>query len=228
MEKLLFNNFEIENDNVTYWDSYYAGTEISLEESSFCKFTKRFVSKNSLIIDIGCGSGRDSQSFAKSGFKVIGLDRSKEAIKKNLLSIKAIKEKFCLDIEFIQLDLKESVVIEELLKELFVDNNKKNIVIYLRFLLHSIDKNTEEELFSILSTHLPSGSLIAAEFRTIEDKGKSKIYDNHYRRFIKAEDLMNDLKSQYGFEELYFTKGTGLSVYKDEDPFLARIIARKL
>ncbi|WP_419185159.1 class I SAM-dependent methyltransferase [Lysinibacillus sphaericus] len=36
--------------------------------------------KDSVILDIGCGSGRDTRSFAKNGIQVYGIDRLVEAI----------------------------------------------------------------------------------------------------------------------------------------------------
>ena len=45
---------------------------------------KKFISllkKNSLILDLGCGPGRDAKIFAGRGFKVIGVDLSESMIK---------------------------------------------------------------------------------------------------------------------------------------------------
>ncbi|MBI2651918.1 class I SAM-dependent methyltransferase [Candidatus Woesearchaeota archaeon] len=38
------------------------------------------INKNSLILDLGCGSGRDSKIFADKGYKVIGIDLSRKMI----------------------------------------------------------------------------------------------------------------------------------------------------
>ena len=48
------------------------------------KESKKFISlikENSLILDLGCGPGRDSKIFSNKGYKVIGVDLSKEMIK---------------------------------------------------------------------------------------------------------------------------------------------------
>lgn len=38
------------------------------------------LSKNSLILDLGCGSGRDAKIFTEKGYRVIGIDLSKKLL----------------------------------------------------------------------------------------------------------------------------------------------------
>ncbi len=38
------------------------------------------IDKNSLILDVGCGTGKSTEFFAKRGYKIIGLDLGKELI----------------------------------------------------------------------------------------------------------------------------------------------------
>ena len=48
------------------------------------KNSRKFISlldKNSLILDLGCGPGRDARIFTDKGFKVIGVDLSENMIK---------------------------------------------------------------------------------------------------------------------------------------------------
>jgi SAM-dependent methyltransferase len=223
----LFENLS-EQDNIQYWNEFYRKVKLT-EESTFCSFVQEIIrDKKMTVLDIGCGSGRDSFSFAKNGHDVIGLDRSIESINwNNTLKDKA-KEKE-LNVYFFTIDISD----EEALSQLFISirenlqfKNQK-IIVYLRFLLHSINESTERILLKVLSKYLSKGDYIAAEFRTIEDKKIDKHYNDHYRRFIVAEELLNDLIYKYGFNKVYFHKGTGLSIFKDEDPYLARIIMKK-
>ena len=47
---------------INYWNNYYDNFE-KFKESSFARFVKKKIKKNSKIIDIGCGNGRDSFFF---------------------------------------------------------------------------------------------------------------------------------------------------------------------
>ncbi|WP_345242349.1 class I SAM-dependent methyltransferase [Pontibacillus salipaludis] len=228
MQNALKNpNSKLKKDNAEYWDEFYKNVLIQ-EESTFCKYIKTFFEDSPFILDLGCGSGRDSYAFAREGFKVVGVDRSREAIKFNQ-ELNGKLNKSVVNIEFFRVDLNDEKALRELI---ITQKNKaevegKRIVIYLRFVLHSINKLTEQLLLSILSDELPKGSYLAAEFRTTEDEMRNKVYGDHFRRFISAEDLLGDLRDKYKFKQILFTKGTGLSIYKGEDPYLGRIIVEK-
>ena len=68
---------------INYWDNYYNNIT-NIEESSFARFVKKRIKKNSELIDIGCGNGRDSFFFSRNNLNVTAIDISKNAIKKIL------------------------------------------------------------------------------------------------------------------------------------------------
>lgn len=216
-----------EQYNIEYWNNFYKEVQIQ-EQSTFCSYVKNKIDCSKyIIIDIGCGSGRDTLSFAREGISVVGVDRSLEAIHRNKLLRNTLSENNIL--EFIVSDIGDSEQVSSVMQSVShrsLFENKK-ILVYIRFVLHSINEETQQILLSTLSVYLKPGDIIAAEFRTIEDQTRNKIYDNHYRRFIDSELLRTDLENAYHFKTLDFFKGTGLSIFNGEDPYLARFIAEK-
>jgi hypothetical protein len=71
------------------------------------------------------------------------------------------------------------------------------------------------------------GERLYLEFRTKEDENLGKHFGDHYRRFIDAEKFSDALKNRYNFELDYFIVGRGMAKFKEEDPYVSRIIARK-
>ncbi|MBW7452510.1 class I SAM-dependent methyltransferase [Paenibacillus sepulcri] len=216
-----------EKDSVEYWDNFYREIKIQ-HESNFCLLIKSMSTDQSVILDIGCGSGRDAFSFAKDGYEVVGIDRSKQAISANKTMKNHPKFKN-LNIEFNVVDLGNVRKLNDIIIAVIQRTKKQNksVIVYVRFLLHSINERTEQILLDTLSANLQKGDQFAAEFRTIEDEGRNKVYDNHYRRFIDADHLLDKLVTKYDFSPILFEKGTGLSIFNNEDPFLGRIVVEK-
>ena len=48
-----------------------------------------------------------------------------------------------------------------------------------------------------------------------------------HKRFICTDKFLYEIQSR-GFSINEFYKGTGLSIFKEEDPFLAKVFARKV
>lgn len=90
--------------------------------------------------------------------------------------------------------------------------------IYARFFIHAISHKDMMKLFNM------SESLLMLEFRNIGDF--PKIYRNHKRNLIDGIETMSVLKN-LGFNIIHFQLSRGLAAFKDENPLLCRIIARK-
>lgn len=210
-----------------YWNNYYHqyGKDKSISEpSSFAKFCldNFFNNKKLKIIELGSGNGRDAIFFARFGHCVIAIDQSTKAI----------------DIKKQSLDIK----IKHLLKPKALDFVQENFskysnidVFYSRFTLHSISKADEELLLPNVYKALNTNGLFCIEVRTISDPlfgvGKNFgdnifVFQNHKRRFIDS-NIFRKLVSDIGFKEIYFIEKNNLSIYKNDNPVLMRIILKK-
>ena len=67
---------------IYYWDKYYKKNLKKANPSSFAKFVFPFIKKNKTLIDIGCGNGRDNFFFSKKKINILGIEKSKIAVKK--------------------------------------------------------------------------------------------------------------------------------------------------
>jgi ubiquinone/menaquinone biosynthesis C-methylase UbiE len=69
--------------SIIRWDqAYKQGTHWEVGPSRSVKEFVNYLKKGTKVLDLGCGSGRDSIYLAKKGYEVVGLDVSAEAIKK--------------------------------------------------------------------------------------------------------------------------------------------------
>jgi len=207
-------------NNKNFWNYFYK-KNIKFKNSNFSQFVKKYINiKNSSLLDIGCGNGRDTFFFSKLVKSVYGIDLSKTAIENN----NNIKKKL-------------KVHNTKFLNKNFIKNkiftSKKFNYIYARFFLHTINKEGEEKFFLKVKKLIKKNGLIFLEFRTIKDKtfqkGKKISEDEaiygHYRRFINCIILKEKLK-KFNLKILYFKESDKFSVYKNQKPHLARMILK--
>lgn len=103
----------------------------------------------------------------------------------------------------------------------YMEKNKCNGDVYTRFFWHSIDKDLRLKILEWAQFNL------FIEARTTEDTNRKKIFNDHYRNYVDIVELVKDLKEN-GFQIILLKEGTGMSKFKDEDPHLVRVIAKKL
>jgi tellurite methyltransferase len=210
-----------------YWDYYYEqhGTDkgISLY-STFAEFclNKFFIKNNMNIIELGSGNGRDAIYFAHHHHNVIAMDQSTIAI----------------DIEKKSLNSDVSIYLHPKALD-FVQGEYSQYghidAFYSRFTIHAITKDDEDLLLPKIYKSLNNKGLFCIEARTIKDPlfgigeycGNNTYITDHKRRFIDSHEFVRKVLS-LGFELLYFTEEKNLSIYKDDNPVLMRIILRKI
>ncbi len=151
--------------NKEYWEKFYRDNKIISEPTEFAKFCLPYIPNNTLLLDIGCGNGRDTYFFAEKDNVIgaYGIDT-------------AILNKHNEKVAFGQMSFTE------------LDITCFNVV-YSRFFLHSITYN---EVFDII-TKLQPDQLFMAEYRIVGDE--PKLYPDHKRHLVDHDKLFNDLAS---------------------------------
>jgi tellurite methyltransferase len=226
------NKFEFSDENQTenkyvggsqveYWNRYYKTAKAPVHPSTFAIFCQeKYFASGSKILEFGCGNGRDSFWLAQSNL-VLAIDRSLEAITTN---IKRRDFEGITNLKFEKIDFG----VEKWSPPYNFD------AVYARFVLHSMTKEVATQ--AILKSYevLNEGGLLLLEFRTTKDSlmqsGEKVSPDeritDHYRRFIDFNEATNSI-SEAGFRVEYSIESKGLAIHRDEDPVVARIIARK-
>lgn len=212
----------ISQKNNEYWNNFYKNNNTLIDSSSFAKFClEKYIKNKATIVELGSGNGRDAIYFANHKHTVYALDLSIEAVKteQKFANDKMIENLTILHDDFINFDYSTLPNID---------------IFYSRFTMHSIDEDAEDIILNKIYNSLEIDGLCMIEARTIHDslinKGKrinaNISMTNHYRRFINSDIFLKKCLA-IGFRILYFTEESGLSVYKDDDPVLLRLIMTK-
>lgn len=219
LERALYPNIvEDTVDNSAYWNQYYKNRVCSQEPSPFAQYVATLVESGKRMVELGCGNGRDAVFFAGRELQVTALDMSREAIAQ-------LRSRNIANAEFLCGD--------------FVNSNVHQPdsydYAYSRFTIHSINRNQEQVLLNNLFRGLRTNGKLFIEVRGVNDPlfGKGRqvernayFYDNHYRRFIVLDELVESLE-QRGFRVEYAQERTGFAPYGNDDPPVIRIVAAK-
>jgi cyclopropane fatty-acyl-phospholipid synthase-like methyltransferase len=209
-----------------YWDNYYQqhGKDKGISAcSTFAQFCldKFFIKENLNIIELGSGNGRDAIYFAHHKLNIIAIDQSTTAIdiEKESLRNEVTQYLHPKALNFINEDYSKYKSID---------------AFYSRFTIHAISKSDEKMLLPNVYRALNNGGLFCIEVRTTKDPlfgvgegcGDNTFITDHKRRFIDSQLFLNQVLT-LGFKLLYFVEENGLSVYKDDNPVLMRLILQK-
>jgi hypothetical protein len=207
-----------------YWANFYAHASYE-RGSTFCDFVAGQADLPNVVIDIGCGDGRDSYAFAKAGKRVVGVDRSHIGIRH--ATAKSEKLGYGADIEFKACDVNDSQHFRNIIEEARSSHTNEPLLFYLRFFLHSISAETQHSLMTLLKQYSRPGDFLAAEFRTDKDEANKKVHSKHFRRYQNGPAFGTALAQEYGFTVLVQQEGNGFSPYRGEDPELFRVVAQR-
>lgn len=207
-----------------YWENFYSIVKIPDYPSSFAEFIQSNykLNENRVLLELGCGNGRDIIYFAKKNpsLRCIGIDQCTNVIN-HLSKVTNYKNLTFVASNFTSLN-----------------NHKEKIdYIYSRFTMHSIKEDEEDRLLLWLKRNTQQGGIFFVEARSTKDPiiqtgvkidGEKNAYMfDHYRRFLEF-DVFKDKLINVGFEILFSIESNNLAIYKDDNPFVIRIVARKL
>lgn len=208
-----------------YWDNFYANWVINIP-SQFGVFVATELEDRNVVVEFGSGNGRDSLYFASLGHIVVAMDISNEAIQR---CNQAMVNQGFEHAEFIVGDIAKLEDVKEAISVAreYSSRGENQLIFYSRFVMHTLDDEQERQFLSSIFGEMQSGEKIHFEFRSKEDATLEKHYGNHYRRYVDADRFANDLRIKFDFDIDYQIIGQGMAKYKEEDPFVARIIATK-
>ena len=95
-------------------------------------------------------------------------------------------------------------------------------------------KKKEDKTLDWITNHLKEDSLFLLEARSIKDPmynegkklSKTENFTTHYRRFMQLDKIVSKLESR-DLEIIYQIEDKDLAVYKDDNPYVIRLIAKK-
>lgn len=225
---------EIETSHNNNNNHHHRTNQTQCNPSQFSALLLTEISSSIPVVEFGCGSSGDSLFLSNYGFYVHSSDKSKEIITSmrnnyNIYNVPAEDNDGNLRPSFSVCDCTNVTEVKKLVRNTRAGSSRRNIVVYNRFLLHSLDE-TEEKLFiHALQQSLISGDRVFFEFRCSMDEllpCSSSNKADDIKRYVYTPDLVEYLNEE-GFFVEYEQTGRGVAKYRNDDPFVSRIIVRR-
>ena len=192
-----------------YWELHYYQTadKANLGPSAFALFVEKFDFKTKIetVVDVGCGSGRDSY-FLGNKHRVTAIDNASTLTSSDSVTFKYGS-------------------MENL--------DGKYDLLYSRFSLHSVPVDVEVAVLSYAIDNCRFVAFEARSVNdtlcsNANDKNEcwasTSYAKEHYRRFINLNAFCDKLR-KLDFTILHASESDEYAVYKDDKPFCIRVIA---
>jgi SAM-dependent methyltransferase len=204
-----------------FWDQHYASFRV-MQPTLFAEFcAAHFIHPDDILVEVGCGNGRDAQYVAPHVQDYFGLDacpKAAELCRKAIAHLydDGVVESRVLNTDASRFDFRT------------VAMPGKRTVVYSRFSVHSMNYDEEDRLLNALSM-VDGPLLFLVEARTIFDKhygegaevGRHEFVSDHYRRFIDPIEFISRF-SRIGMPVFTSISG-GQAKFGSEDPVVLRV-----
>ena len=205
-----------------YWNSYYEQQSPPSYPSQFCLFAQGEMAPGDMVLDLGCGQGRDALYLASKGVRVLGVDASEAAV---LACRHEARRCGLTQADFICSAIEADSLLDQVRRAR--KQHTGALFIYSRFFLHAIDDVAEQKLLQLVQRLAQPGEMLALEFRTWRDEMLRKATPDHYRRYVDPTSTIRAL-GHAGFEIRYFIEGFGFAKYRSDDAHVCRILASRI
>lgn len=200
-----------------YWDEFYRTRAVDFvpgTPSPFSGWVRPQLTQD-VLVEIGCGTGRDGLWFAEQGHRVVGVDYADAAV----AECNARAAARTLDARFQVCNLYETRDMLALVDELA----GRRPDVYARFLLHSLEDRGRANLLRVLRGLLTGGGRAFLEFRTDADAAARHVLEDHFRRYVSLAEVCQEVEAA-GLRVDHCEEGPGFAPYREEDPVCARMV----
>jgi hypothetical protein len=204
-----------------FWDTFNARAkrEVPDEPSSFARWVADHHASDRPLVDLGTGTGRDALWFAgEQGREVTAIDYSVGAVHRGT----ATSDERELPVGFEVLNFYDQRAVLSLGARL--SRSEVPVDLYCRFTFHSLDFPGRQNLLRLASMSLRRGGYLFLEFRTPKDRRRPHAFGEHTRRYLRPATVAAQIRAAGG-RVVHQEEGTGLAPFRDEDPYLCRIVA---
>ena len=199
------------------WNDFYKsqGDAVPTAPSTFANWTLDR-STSPRVIDLGCGSGRDSVFFAAQGRHVVGADFSAAGLRR----ARAHAKEADVSVPFVEWNFNS--LRETLARAATLAHEPGPRLVYARFLLDALPEHARPHFWQAAKMLLADGGQCFVEFRTESDRWTEKMFKKSFRS--RDPELVIAEAARFGAQVMERLDGKSPGVLDDEDAHTCRLV----
>lgn len=203
------------------WTDFYEGSDsdgVPTGPSAFARWMAGVEGRDALVVDVGCGTGRDVLWLARNGYPSLGLDYAPPGFD----PARAAAEQEALPVSFETFNLYDLRNVLAVGTRLAHDSRPR--ILLARFLVHALGVDARQNLWRLAQLALRGGGRLYLEFRTPRDSTTEHAFGRRYRNYVEPDVVVGEIEQRGGRIE-YQTEGQGMARHDSEDPHVCRMVA---
>lgn len=175
-----------------YWDNANAHTA-RRRPTAFCLGLAPAAAAVEVVVDLGCGSGRDATAFAEVGrhLNVVGVDIAPTATTRGMEKARKFEGR----LTFERADLAQPGEVGRVLQQARSRLPGARVMIYARWLLDVMTEDAANSLLTELAANLEIGDVVALEWREFSAAVPEQLSSRGFKRRVDQEALLRMLES---------------------------------
>jgi SAM-dependent methyltransferase len=205
-----------------FWHDFYGSAraaKVPNGPTAFAQWVDERIEPGSRVLDIGCGTGRDSVWFAAQGHPVVAMDYA--GTNRRVLSRLAKDQDVSVRTAMLNLENLRAT----LLTGARWAHRAGSRHVYARGLLDTLGPTGRENLWRFASMVQRRGGHTFVEFRTRTSEHEPKHFGAHLRTFLDPAEVVREIES-YGGRIIDQVVGRDLAPLGSENPEICRLVVR--
>ena len=191
-----------------------------MSRSPFATWVSDRIPADARVVDLGCGTGRDTGWFAAQGHEVIGADYSGAALRmtRNLLKRRGVEAPTVRSLSLN--DLRSILLTGAELARL-----PQAPYLYARGLVDSVDAEARANLWLVCSMVLRRGGSLHVEYAASPHRPAATSEVDGLVRRVSTDTVRREIEARGG-RVVHVEHGPGIDFFGEPDPYVARLEAR--
>ena len=215
--------FRSQRHRMRFWQDFYKSADarrVPTEQSLFAEWVEeRLKDRGGRILDLGSGTGRDADYFARQGHEVTAFDYTSTGLART----RRQRTRDGLAVRERNLNLGDLHAVMVTAARFAHRAGTRHV--YARGLLDTLSGLGRQNLWIFGSIALRGGGEMFLEFRTPRSRGEKKFFGVHPRTFLSPQQVVAEIEA-HGGTVVEQVVGRDLAPLGAENPHICRLVVR--